>query len=228
MCANAGKHLCTNEEWQIAVTGTPDPGDGVTIPYGGAALDACNVKSNAGRGSDASGVGTPANTHAHVDCVSRFGAYDMVGNLTEFVADWHQAGAPLVEPELWGRGRPIVTVACGIWERRDLERQRPCVQYSELGERSSRRCAPRRRLERRNAQRSICVQSERHAFALRFVDGRAVLLGRTVGLRARDRGRVTSVSVTFSCLDDGVRAMDLDRGQHSADDTPGPTTPSTF
>jgi len=75
MCANAGKRLCTNAEWQLAVTGTPDPG-GSGRPNG------CNVDSD----------GTPAQTRAHTACVSRFGAYDMVGNLWEYVADWYQAG----------------------------------------------------------------------------------------------------------------------------------------
>jgi len=75
MCANAGKRLCSNAEWQLAVTGTPDPGsDGLD--------DGCNVNSK----------GTPALTRAHSACVSRFGAYDMVGNLWEWVADWFQAG----------------------------------------------------------------------------------------------------------------------------------------
>ena len=95
MCANAGKALCTNEEWQSAVTGTPDPGTGATgaIPYGGNALDACNVNYNVGRGNNAtSGSGTPANTLAHVQCVSSFGAYDMIGNVWEWTGDWMQGG----------------------------------------------------------------------------------------------------------------------------------------
>jgi len=74
-CANAGKNLCTNAEWQMAVTGTPDPGSSGR-PNG------CNVD----------GDGTPARTRAHSDCASSFGAYDMIGNLWEWVADWQQAG----------------------------------------------------------------------------------------------------------------------------------------
>ena len=95
MCANAGKHLCTNEEWQTAVSGTPDPGPGTagSIPYGGNALDACNVAGNIGRGNNAtSGAGNPANTLAHVQCVSSCGAYDMIGNLWEWTGEWWQAG----------------------------------------------------------------------------------------------------------------------------------------
>jgi formylglycine-generating enzyme required for sulfatase activity len=73
MCANAGKRLCTNAEWQTAASGTPDPG-----ADGGAT--GCNVNSNGGM---------PAPTGSHTDCVSRFGAYDMAGNLWEWVAAWH-------------------------------------------------------------------------------------------------------------------------------------------
>ena len=81
MCANAGKRLCSNQEWQIAVSGTPDPGaDGGTT--------GCNVKANPGTGPS----GVPAQTMAHSDCVSAFGAYDMVGNVEEWVSDWHEAG----------------------------------------------------------------------------------------------------------------------------------------
>ena len=70
-CANAGKRLCSNAEWQAAVAGTPD--DAVS----------CNVGSNQ--------VKTAGNA-AHAKCVSRHGARDMVGNLWEFTADWIQAG----------------------------------------------------------------------------------------------------------------------------------------
>jgi Sulfatase-modifying factor enzyme 1 len=62
--ANSGKRLPTNAEWQSAVAGTPDS-------------TACNVSA-----------GSVANTGANAGCVSRFGAFDMVGNVWEWVADW--------------------------------------------------------------------------------------------------------------------------------------------
>lgn len=68
---NSGKRLLTNAEWQGAAAGTPDPGtdDGTTD---------CNI----------SAAGAIVDTGSRSSCVSRFGAFDMVGNLFEWVADW--------------------------------------------------------------------------------------------------------------------------------------------
>lgn len=70
-CANVGKRLLRNGEWQQAAGGTPDPGtdNGTTE---------CNVGS----------VFSVVNTGSRSSCVSRWGAFDMVGNVWEWVEDW--------------------------------------------------------------------------------------------------------------------------------------------
>lgn len=87
MCANAGKRLCTNAEWQTAVAGTFDPG---AFPGSGAAPQpgACNTSSSGVRFTGRAGT-VPA---AQAACISRYGAEDMIGNVTEWVADWGQSG----------------------------------------------------------------------------------------------------------------------------------------
>jgi hypothetical protein len=70
-CALAGKRLLTNQEWQRAAAGTPDPGaadDGVTT-----------CVTNSAR---------PALTGSRANCKSSWGVFDMIGNIWERVADW--------------------------------------------------------------------------------------------------------------------------------------------
>jgi len=69
-CANSGKRLPTSAEWQVGANGTPDPGpdNGTTD---------CNSASD--------GLSL---TGARTGCVSARGAFDMVGNVEEWVADW--------------------------------------------------------------------------------------------------------------------------------------------
>jgi len=70
-CALSGKRLLTNQEWQRAAAGTPDPGtdDGGTD---------CNV----------GGLNRSVNTGSRAKCASNWGVFDMVGNVEEWVADW--------------------------------------------------------------------------------------------------------------------------------------------
>lgn len=68
-CRLAGKRLATNQEWQAAATGTPDAGidDGATT---------CRTTSGTGP------------TGSRAQCKSFWFAFDMVGNVWEWVADW--------------------------------------------------------------------------------------------------------------------------------------------
>ncbi len=70
-CENSHKGLPSNAQWQAAVIGTPDPGpdDGATD---------CNTAT----------AGAATLTGSRSSCVSARGAFDMVGNLYEWVADW--------------------------------------------------------------------------------------------------------------------------------------------
>ena len=70
-CRNSGKRLPTNAEWQAAALGTPDP-----WPQDDP-VNQCNVNGP-----------SIASTGARSKCVSDVDAFDMVGNVIEFVADW--------------------------------------------------------------------------------------------------------------------------------------------
>ena len=70
-CKGSRKRLPTNAEWQAAVAGTPDPG-----PDNG-------TTTCASTGSPA-----PVATGSRSACVSSDGAFDMVGNVAELVAEW--------------------------------------------------------------------------------------------------------------------------------------------
>jgi hypothetical protein len=72
-CENARKRLPTNSEWQVAVTGTP-----ATAPMSDNGTTDCRKLSGF----------SAVSTGSRTSCVSQSGAFDMVGNLWEWVADW--------------------------------------------------------------------------------------------------------------------------------------------
>src|SRR5262249_44720778 len=70
-CLLSEKRLLTNREWQGAAAGTPDPGvadDGSTT---------CATINS-----------VIANTGSRSSCKSAWGAFDMIGNVDEWVGDW--------------------------------------------------------------------------------------------------------------------------------------------
>jgi formylglycine-generating enzyme required for sulfatase activity len=69
-CSRAGKRLLKPDEWYKAALGTPDPSGAFTE-------DMCNVARNRADGIAKTGDG--------MRCVSDSGAYDMVGNVWEWV-----------------------------------------------------------------------------------------------------------------------------------------------
>jgi formylglycine-generating enzyme required for sulfatase activity len=86
-CRLSGKRLLTNQAWSGAAAGTPDPGGG------GDGVTTCNTSTSG-----------PVNTGSTGDCVSNWGARDMVGNVWEWVADWVPPGSGLCGTALFGSG----------------------------------------------------------------------------------------------------------------------------
>jgi formylglycine-generating enzyme required for sulfatase activity len=85
-CLNVGKELPTNAEWQGAAAGTPTdyeprPEDGVHD---------CNTSISQ----------HVVPTGSRDRCVSSFGAFDMVGNLFEWTADWIQGSSVPFAPSV--------------------------------------------------------------------------------------------------------------------------------
>jgi len=71
---NSGKRLLFNHEWQMAAFGTPDPG-------ASPGPNDCNTNGF-----------EPANTGSRSNCVSSTGVFDMVGNVSELMADLTAVG----------------------------------------------------------------------------------------------------------------------------------------
>src|SRR5206468_1262216 len=89
-CRLSGKRLLTGLEWQRAAAGTPDPGtDNGTSD--------CNIST-----------GKLLNTGSRAGCKSSWGAFDMVGNAEEWVADWADAA-----------------LGCTDWTTQRYSRRRP-------------------------------------------------------------------------------------------------------
>lgn len=87
-CAKAGKRLPTNEEWYLAALGTPDK-------YSDWGIDDCQVANNWSL--------QPGKTGSGKNCVSPFGAFDMIGNVWEWVKETVSDGK-FEERELPDRG----------------------------------------------------------------------------------------------------------------------------
>lgn len=74
-CRLSGKRLLTNQEWQAAVAGTPDPND---------RDDHSSTCVTAGDFAAPSG--------SRAQCVSQWGVYDLIGNVWEWVGEWINPG----------------------------------------------------------------------------------------------------------------------------------------
>jgi formylglycine-generating enzyme required for sulfatase activity len=83
-CRLVGKRLVTNQEWQAAAAGTPDPGNDDDLET------TCNTNTT-----------EPSAAGSRATCVSRWGTYDQVGNVWEWVGDWGDLATGCTE---WSAG----------------------------------------------------------------------------------------------------------------------------
>jgi len=107
-CRQVGKRLCTGHEWEQACRGE----NGVSWPYGDSfRRTVCNVDGS---------VDSIAATGAHPGCMSAVGAFDMSGNVAEWVQGGEVRGGSAADH---GDGR------CSHVSRRGRE----SVGYSDVG-----------------------------------------------------------------------------------------------
>lgn len=108
LCEEQGKRLCTVDEWQYGCSGL----EGYTYPYGNS-YDETTCNTSGAKGVMASG--------SRPNCVSKFGLYDMSGNVFEWVVKGEVKpmlmGGPLskcqtVSPGLDGRAKPLTGLRC--------------------------------------------------------------------------------------------------------------------
>lgn len=108
LCEKQGKRICTVEEWQWACSGM----EGYTYPYGWN-MDEHKCNRNGASLLETSG--------SRVNCVSKFGGYDMAGNIFEWVSD--SKGEPVlmggpyskcqtVSPGVGGGAKPQTGFRC--------------------------------------------------------------------------------------------------------------------
>ena len=108
ICKSQGKRLCTAEEWQFSCSGV----DRLAYPYGNEFIKAnCNTESST----------AIENSGYRYKCVSKFGTFDMTGNVFEWVTDANNQpalmGGPLSKcqsqsPGGAGEARPLNGVRC--------------------------------------------------------------------------------------------------------------------
>jgi hypothetical protein len=108
ICKKQGKRLCTADEWQWSCSGL----EGYSYPYGyNLEKENCNE----------SGIKRPEPSGKRYKCVGKFGVYDMVGNIFEWVIGENGEpvlmGGPLAKcqtryPGLSGNAKPQTGVRC--------------------------------------------------------------------------------------------------------------------